>query len=329
MKLVHKSLTPRISSICITMIFITLTVLAQDQGKPSNAFYSPEKGFKPAQANLTEIFLQLAGSLEHHGSPEPYIRHMQAENQRISILVEQKTGKPYRGMPAHLTDEYLNQFIANWNALSPKVALDELAKEAGKCTRNVLRGPRDTGTFVIEIINTHQEEVVQTMKGKSNDGSFEILQARLATELGFTIPNPIPLSGEGIVALVEREKTLTESERKEYAALLKHERFSKVEFGALDRFYKRVFDKLTEGGQAEISKRVWGGIRRSETDKHDAVKNALILKEKFADLFKRIDTTLPKDQAQQLQDVIKSFFIDIGRVAHSEFEIGMLEWAVK
>ena len=330
MKLVHKSLTPWFLTISTAMIFIALTVFSQDQGKPpSTAFYNPEKGFKPAQTNLTEIFLQLAGSLEHHGSPEPYIRHVQAENQRISLLVEQKIGKPYCGMPAHMSDEYLNQFITNWNALSTKLALDELAKEAGKGTRNVLRGSRDTGTFVIAIINTHQEEVVQTMKGKSKNGSFEILQARLGTELGFTVPNPIPLSGEGIAALVEREKALTEEERKEYAALLKYERFYKVKFGALDSFYKRVFDKLTEDGQAEISKRVWGGIRGSETDKQDAINNTLILKKKFAELFKRIDSVLPTDQAQQVQGVVKSFFIDVARLAHSEFEIGIMEWAIK
>ena len=35
------------------------------------ASFDPAKGFKPAQSDLTEVFLQLAGSLEYYGSPEP------------------------------------------------------------------------------------------------------------------------------------------------------------------------------------------------------------------------------------------------------------------
>lgn len=34
--------------------------------------FDPAKGFKPAQGDLTEILLQIAGSLEYYGSPEPY-----------------------------------------------------------------------------------------------------------------------------------------------------------------------------------------------------------------------------------------------------------------
>ena len=41
-----------------------------------SASFDPVKGFKPAQSDLTEVFLQIADSLEFYGGPEPYLRHM-------------------------------------------------------------------------------------------------------------------------------------------------------------------------------------------------------------------------------------------------------------
>ena len=119
MKLVHKSLTPCIFSICVIMA----SAIAQENGKPAYiVFYNPERGFKPAQTSLTQVFLQLAGSLEYCGSPEPYIRHMQTEHKRVSTRFTEKTGKPHQSrMPSHMTDDYLERFIANWNALSPRL----------------------------------------------------------------------------------------------------------------------------------------------------------------------------------------------------------------
>ena len=35
------------------------------------ASFDPTKGFKPAHSDLTEVVLQIAGSLKAYGSPEP------------------------------------------------------------------------------------------------------------------------------------------------------------------------------------------------------------------------------------------------------------------
>ncbi len=328
MKLVHKALTPCISAIC-AIALLSRAAIAQDAEQIRTAHYQYTKGFKPAQTNLTEIFLQLAGSLEHHGSPEPYIRHIQAEHKRISALYEQKTGDSHKGrMPSYMTEEYLNRFIANWNALSPKLGLDQLAKDAARCARNAIQGPQDTGTFVIEILNHHQEEVVSTMKGKSQNGTFERLRATLATELEFT-PGTKALPDSA--TLVEREKALTETERKEYTALLKHERFTKAEFGTLERFYKSAYDKLTEGGKAEISKRVWSGTRKEPpppNTRTDAISSVKAFMDEKSKLFGKIDAAVSADQAKLLQEVIDGAFLDLARLAHSELEGGILEWSL-
>ena len=232
-------------------------------------------------------------------------------------------------MPAHMTEQYLDKFIANWNSLSPKLGLDQLAKDAGRFTREALRGKDNNGTFVIEILNLHQEEIVTTMKQKGENGTFEELRSILAHELGFSTGSAPKRTA--LTLLVEREKALSDKEREQYAALLKHERFSKAEFSALDRFYKGGYDKLTEQGKAEMSRRIWAGKQGNvpEDIRTDALKAAKAFNDKLSDLFERLDMALTVEQAAQVKGIIKSFFIDLGRLAHSEFEIGMLEWSIQ
>ncbi|SKB01889.1 hypothetical protein SAMN02745166_03496 [Prosthecobacter debontii] len=191
MKLVHKSLTACGLTICALLIAFSPATQAQNSAPAEYLpYYNPATGFKPAQTSLTQVFLQVAGSLEHHGSPEPYIRHMQAEHKRVSALYEQKTGKPHKGrMPAHMTNEYLGQFLANWNSLSPKLKLDELAREVGRCSREGIRGTRNTGTIAIEVFNEHQDRLMEGMKAGTSPGAdFERFRAEVKDRLEFNKP---------------------------------------------------------------------------------------------------------------------------------------------
>lgn len=222
-------------------------------------FYNPDKGFKPAQVNLTEIFLQLAGSLEHHGSPEPYLRHMQAEHKRVSALFEKKMGKPHQSrMPSYMTDAYVDRTIANWNSLSPKIGLDKFAREAGRCAREGIRGTRTTGTIAIDVFNEHQKTVVAAMKTGSMKGAdFESLRARLIKEL--------------------------------------------------------EFDKT------QIDTLGYPVTRR------DAVSYALIFRRVREQLYKKLDSALPSEKSGHVKDAVDGAFLDLGRLAQSELEIGILE----
>lgn len=147
--------------------------------------FDSAKGFKPAQDNLTQIFLQIAGSLEQHGSPEPYLRHMAKEHGRIEALYLRKNGtapKSYR--PAYMTDEYLNRLSANWNLLSPKLGLEPYAKDVGHMMRNAIKGTRGTGTIAIDIFNEHQSRVFDRMAGKTKlPADFETLKSQLVSRL--------------------------------------------------------------------------------------------------------------------------------------------------
>jgi hypothetical protein len=172
---------------CIAFVaFIPLLPTAGAAENPEYlASFNPARGFKPAQRDLTEIYLQLAGSLEAYGSPEPYLRHILAEHARIENLYRQRFGKdPTSYRPAYMTDAYVDRFAANWKLLSPKLGLEPFAKEVGNDMREAILGTRQTGTVVVDIFNRHQSAVFDAMAGKNAQGAdFKSLKAELVNRL--------------------------------------------------------------------------------------------------------------------------------------------------
>src|SRR5690606_14217747 len=65
-----------------------------------------------------------------------------------------------------------------------------------------------------------------------------------------------------IAAKAQQEAALSAAEREQYAAFLSLEFFTKEDFPALERFYGGAWDRLSDGGKAEMSHRVWEGVRR-------------------------------------------------------------------
>jgi hypothetical protein len=64
--------------------------------------------------------------------------------------------------------------------------------------------------------------------------------------------------------MIERETALNRAEKEQYGWFLGHEFFTKSMFGHLDQFYAHTWDKLSEEGKAEMSQRVWEGVRRRQ-----------------------------------------------------------------
>lgn len=147
--------------------------------------FDPAKGFKPAQDDLTEVFLQIAGSLEVCGSPEPYLRHMQGEHERIEAKCQMQLGRASKAYwPTYMTSTYFEQFGANWRALSPKLGLSTLAKNTGSNLRNAILGTRGNGTMLVDIFNQHQTKVVDALAGKSHaPAGFDALKKELTDRL--------------------------------------------------------------------------------------------------------------------------------------------------
>lgn len=114
--------------------------LANGDVLPYAAYYNPDVGFKPAQRDFTKIFLQLAGSLEHHGTPELYIRHVMAEHERIEKKYKAATGKETTARPKYLTDQFVENLIGNWNKMNTGLKLETLSRDAGKNMRLAIMG---------------------------------------------------------------------------------------------------------------------------------------------------------------------------------------------
>jgi hypothetical protein len=224
------------------------------------ASFDPAKGFRPAQRDLAEIFLQIAGSLEYYGSPVPYIRHMQQEHARIEALYRQKyASAPKSFRPAYMTDDYLNRFAANWDILSPNLGLESFAKEVGNTMRDAILGTRGTGTIIVEILNQHQARVFDAMAGKGSKGAdFEALKSQLITRL-------------------ELDKT----------------RIDDINYSIPRR---------------------------------DAVRSAIIIHGKTIKLFNRIDEGLKPADAERVETVVTSMIMDVGEMAQSELQAGIVEW---
>ena len=169
----------------LALAFVAL-IAAHGADKPEYLdSFNSRKGFKPAQRDLTEVFLQLAGSLEEFGSPEPYLRHVAQEHARIESLYRRKfSTEPKSYRPGYMTDEYIDRLATNWNLLSPKLGLEAYAKEVGHMMRDAIKGTRGTGTIIVEIFNRHQDRVLDSMTGTGRQGAdFEALRAELVTRL--------------------------------------------------------------------------------------------------------------------------------------------------
>ena len=66
------------------------------------------------------------------------------------------------------------------------------------------------------------------------------------------------------IAKAERESALTQPEQREYASFLECEFFTKAMFPRLDHFYSQTWDRLSDDGKAEMSKRVWEGVNQGQ-----------------------------------------------------------------
>ena len=275
--------------------------------------------FKPAQTNLTEIFLQIAASLEHYGHPAPYLRHMKAEHRRIEAKYEAKFGKKLVSYcPAYMTDDYLNSLIANWDKLAPKLGLEKVAKDSGRIMRLAIDGENGKGTVLILILNQHQKLVSDEMTSQKRQRKFGFEQ--LKSEL-------VRLHDHGeIPFLAARETALTASEKQDYRALLAKRRFTKADFAQMDRFYAGPWDRLSKYGQSLISARTHAGTRGEDASPFQAQKHAKAFWNEAEDLKLTLSkTTTPA----KLQGQISQFLGDVckvtGQMAQSEFEAGMMK----
>jgi hypothetical protein len=71
-------------------------------------------------------------------------------------------------------------------------------------------------------------------------------------------------SDVALAALAEKETALNAKEKEQYSGFLKEDFFTKKDFGRLEEFYAKSWDRLSEHGKEEMSHRIWEGVRRDQ-----------------------------------------------------------------
>jgi hypothetical protein len=142
MKLVQKSFIVSklgaLAAVLIAACGVTASSAAEPQ--PYAEHFDPAKGFKPAQRSFQPIFLQMAGSLEHYGTPANYLRHVAKETKRVEAAWLKAKGKPATFRPAYFTDEYIEKLITGWNHMAPVLALESFSWNSGRHVRFAMLG---------------------------------------------------------------------------------------------------------------------------------------------------------------------------------------------
>ncbi len=109
---------------------------------------------------------------------------------------------------------------------------------------------RSSTSTLVKLLNDAKHELnsVDANEKKHHDEEQRKAQAEVAA----------------VAYLVARETALNEHEREQYGAFIARDFFTKTDFNELEKFYTHAWDRMTEGGKAEMSHRVWEGVRREE-----------------------------------------------------------------
>jgi hypothetical protein len=105
-------------------------------------------------------------------------------------------------------------------------------------------------------------------------------------------------ASELAIAYKARQETkLNAVEQRQYAEFLEKPHFTKSDFGILESFYTKTWDRLSEDGKAEMSQRLWGGVRSKE---YEFSEMPDVVKEKEAQrLYNALRSQAPIHQSLQ------------------------------
>lgn len=139
------------------------------------------------------------------------------------------------------------------------------------------------------------------------------------------------VQAQAAAALAAKETKLSAEERETYRGFLEEPYFTKKDFGKLDEFYIRSYDRLSEDGKEEMSKRLHEGLRRGEF-KFSDLSQAIQRRDNAHCLVKAVDETLARSQiskgekmpSQTPEAVTKTTIrnVDLRSVDLSGFKLG-------
>ncbi|MCB1094526.1 MAG: hypothetical protein KDN22_03005 [Verrucomicrobiae bacterium] len=311
----------------LTMSYLAI-VLSLGAVSESSQAQEPAFKSKPATGSLPEAYKRLADSLEHYGTPIPYLRHVLSEHERVQVKYRRKMGKSGpSAVPDWLTEEHIAKMERSWAKLSPSLELDAFAKRTGKRINAALS---EREGFVVEMLNAHQAQTFEMMTGNGKRGHFSGLKREFLARLD---------SSSAIDHAVAVETGLSVEMAKLYRELLSLQRFRKSDFGKIDRFYgdKQGRDALSKLGQDRVSRRVAAGLRDSKLSGQlsedrkrfqATLESANLIEEDLHLILRAVRSGLPAKDAAMIEKWLNSMMSEAAEAAHAELMVGILEWAL-
>jgi hypothetical protein len=340
MKLVHKSLTLCISAVCAAFAAIHPPAIAQSvENKPYIAYYNPGDGFKPAQRDFTKIFLQLAGSLEHHGSPEPYIRHVIAEHERIAKKYKAATGKNTTARPKYLKDEFVENLLKNWNKLSTGLKLESLSRQSGRNMRLAIMGTWNMS--VSEMVSFESQLTPGEAAAYRNliSKTYFTRTDLPITEKFYASPAYDKLTETGKNFLTKRTARgiMSPDERNRN---IQDDKGGSLVVKLLNSHHEQLMHYMVTDGKKLVNADsliaiLKGGLKLDQDTikldglsehERDALQFSHAIKADFVKRFQYIRQTVKsQDEAEGTVRAIYAMVDNLAVIAHSEFEAGLLE----
>jgi hypothetical protein len=311
---------------------------------PYAPYYDPAKGFKPAQRDLTKVFLQLAGSLEHHGTPEPYIRHVLAEHARIAVKYKAATGKDNNSRPAYLTDAYVDKLLANWSKLEGSLKLESLCRKSGHNMRLAIMGTWNmpVSELVAQETGLTPKQAAQYRRFLSkpyfSKADFAELEGFYADAGGW---NSLSESGKSLMSQRVHLGKQAPEQRNEF---LKNQRGGTLVVKILNTHHQYLVDYLTTDSEKvvnsdnlETALKIGLKLDRQEVDfsglpeyERDALQYSHAIKADFQKRFGFIDQNASSaSDAKNIKAALVSMAENLVVVAHLEFRIGLVELSTR
>ncbi len=330
-----KPLTKSYLNTLVTIIFLIFALHQGGQASEKEKFYDPVKGFKPAQLNLSKIMLQLAESLEHHGSPEPYIRHVIAEHKRIDAKYTKATGNKFSSHPKYLTDEELELLLSNWKNIEKKLQFEDMSRKCGVYMRHAIQSSwhKTSAELVADEknLNERQRKRYKNLLGKkyfkrtdlpeveklyADGGGWDNLsehgkeQIGMRTELGLATPKKRE-------AYLKKRKggTIAVAIFNEY-----QEKYVQDETGKVNSALLRAM--LTDRMKLN-EQRV--DHTKFKSNEQDAIKYAHLIKGELQRRFDFVDKKLSPEGAKTIRHRMTTMVKSLAIIANSELLAGIRE----
>lgn len=329
----------------LRIVFLGLSLFGFSQGSlnaettaPYAPYFNPANGFKPAQRSLTDAFLQMAGSFEHFGTPEPYLRHVMEEHARIDAKYKLDTGKDVSRRPEYFNDAYLENLIATWKKLAPVLDLKNLCRESGRDMRHAILGswnkPVDELAADEQRLNDQEKAAYRALLQKDffAKTDFAVLEAfykgphdKLTEQGKDQLSRRVKL---GTLSPEQREKALTEGKGGTVIIAIFNEQQRKTltylasdsaEKVNADDLQKSLIDRLKLNEKPPVTH----GLRPEEADAmrfSHAIRDAYVMR--LEHLHKQ---SVPKEQADKIEKALDLLVKNILVAAQSEFEAALNE----